>query len=169
VVVLPQGGTSFTHMIIDFDRPDHATVAAVGCGLARVGRSAATEPASPVAPAELPTSVQWALLGSSVANGGMDIYVARGLIRRSGDSARMWDLWDFKTARVFAGKPFLSARNHYEYDCAGSRRRMLSTTGFAGHMGQGAVVGSGSSTLAWEPVPAGGPIREHWKVACTRT
>jgi len=38
VVVLPQGGTTFTHMIIDFDGPDRATVAAVGCGLARGGQ-----------------------------------------------------------------------------------------------------------------------------------
>ena len=37
VVVLPQGGTSFTHMIIDFDSADHATVATVGCALARTG------------------------------------------------------------------------------------------------------------------------------------
>ncbi|HEX6705592.1 MAG TPA: hypothetical protein VF169_12590 [Albitalea sp.] len=37
VVVLPQGGTTFTHMIIDFDGADRATVAAVGCGLARAG------------------------------------------------------------------------------------------------------------------------------------
>jgi len=44
VVVLPQGGTTFTHMIIDFDGPDHATVAAVGCGLARAGRAAARAP-----------------------------------------------------------------------------------------------------------------------------
>lgn len=44
VVVLPQGGTTFTHMIIDFDGPDRATVAAVGCGLARAGRSAAQAP-----------------------------------------------------------------------------------------------------------------------------
>ena len=44
VVVLPQGGTTFTHMIIDFDGPDRATVAAVGCGLARAGRGAARAP-----------------------------------------------------------------------------------------------------------------------------
>lgn len=37
VVVLPQGGTTFTHMIIDFDNADHATVAAAGCALARTG------------------------------------------------------------------------------------------------------------------------------------
>ena len=36
VVVLPQNAVSFTHMIIDFDSPDHATVAAVGCVLVRV-------------------------------------------------------------------------------------------------------------------------------------
>ena len=37
VVVLPQGGTTFTHIIIDFDGADRATVATVGCGLVRAG------------------------------------------------------------------------------------------------------------------------------------
>ena len=37
VVVLPKAGTTFTHMIIDFSDPDHATVAGVGCGLRRPG------------------------------------------------------------------------------------------------------------------------------------
>jgi len=44
VVVLPQGGTAFTHMIIDFDGPDRATVAAVGCGLARARAGVAKAP-----------------------------------------------------------------------------------------------------------------------------
>jgi hypothetical protein len=169
VVVLPQGGTSFTHMIVDFDGPDHASVAAVGCTLARAGGGATKTPANTSAAADAPAALQWVLLGTSAANGGMDVYVARASIRRSGDSAQMWDLWDFKTAHVFEGKPFLSARNQYEYDCAGARRRMLSTLGFSGQMGQGAVVGSGHSTLAWETVPPGGPIRDYWKIACTKT
>jgi hypothetical protein len=169
VVVLPQGGTSFTHMIVDFDGPDHASVAAVGCTLARAGGGATKVPTNTSAAADAPAALQWVLLGTSAANGGMDVYVARASIRRSGDSAQMWDLWDFKTAHVFEGKPFLSARNQYEYDCAGARRRMLSTLGFSGQMGQGAVVGSGHSTLAWEAVPPGGPIRDYWKIACTKT
>lgn len=41
VVVLPKDATSFTHMIIDFDNPDHGTVAAVGCVLVRAGSAAA--------------------------------------------------------------------------------------------------------------------------------
>lgn len=166
VVVLPQPGQSFTHMIIDFNGPDRATVAAVGCVLVRSGSGTATAADSvPAAPAD----VQWVLLGTSAANGGMDIYVARSTIRRSGHSAQMWDLWDFKTAHQFEGKRFLSARNQYEYDCAGTRRRMLSTAGYAGHMGQGAVVGSGHDPLAWEPVGASGPIRDHWNIACAKS
>jgi hypothetical protein len=166
VVVLPQPGQSFTHMIIDFNGPDRATVAAVGCVLARPGSGTATAADSvPAAPAD----VQWMLLGTSAANGGMDVYVARSTIRRSGDSAQMSDLWDFKTAHTFEGKRFLSARNRYEYDCAGTRRRMLATVGFSGHMGQGTVIGSGNRTDAWEPVPQSGPIRDYWNIACAKS
>ena len=167
VVVLPRGGTSFTHMIIDFDGPDHATVAAVGCTLARPGGAAAGA-ANAVRSAEAPAAKHWVLLGTSEANGGMDIYVGRADIRRAGALAQMSDLWDFKSAHVFEGKPFLSTRNYYEYDCVSSRRRMLSTTGFSGHMAQGAVVGSGNSAAAWEEVATTGPSHETWKIACTK-
>ena len=170
VVVLPQGGTTFTHMIIDFDGPDHATVAVVGCGLARAGGSAAKAAMTntSLATANTGTAQQWTLLGSSAANGGMDVYVAPASVRRSGDSARMSDLFDFKTRQAFEGKPFLSARNEFEYDCARARRRMLATTGFAGHMGKGTVVASSEGAGAWEPVGTSGPFYEYWKVACTR-
>ena len=170
VVVLPQGGTTFTHMIIDFDGPDHATVAVVGCGLTRAGPAAAKAAMTntSLATANTGSAQQWTLLGSSTANGGMDVYVAPASIRRSGDSARMSDLYDFKTRQVFEGRPFLSTRNEFEYDCARSRQRMLATTGFSGHMGQGTVVGSSDGAGAWERVGTSGPFYEHWKVACTR-
>ena len=115
-----------------------------------------------------PTHQQWTLLGSSVANGGMDVYVAPASIRRSGDRARMFDLFDFKTRQAFEGKPFLSARNEFEYDCARSRQRMLGTTGYAGSMGHGAVVASSTGASPWEPVGTSGPNFDHWRVACKR-
>jgi hypothetical protein len=170
VVVLPQGGTTFTHMIIDFDGADHATVAAVGCGLARAGGSAAKAAVANTAMAAADTgaTLQWTLLGSSVANGGMDVYIAPASVRRSGDRARMLDLYDFKTRQVFEGKPFLSARNEFEYDCARSRQRLLATTGFSGRMAKGPVVASSGGEGAWEPVGSSGPYYEHWAVACKR-
>lgn len=172
VVVLPQGGTTFTHMIIDFAGPDRATVATVGCGLARAGGSGAARAAmastaiAAVNPG--PPQQQWTLLGSSVANGGMDVYVAPASIRRSGDRARMYDLFDFKTPQAYEGKPFLSARNEFEYDCARPRQRMLGTTGYAGPMGKGAVVASSDGVDPWQPVGTSGPNFEHWQVACKR-
>jgi hypothetical protein len=170
VVVLPQGGTTFTHMIIDFVDPDHATVAVVGCGLARAGgstaKAAVANPA--VAAVDAGATLQWTLLGSSVAMGGMDVYVAPASIRRSGNSARMSNLYDFKTRQMFEGKSFLSSRNEFEYDCARSRQRMLGTTGFSGRMGKGTVVASSEGVDAWEPVGTSGPFYEHWFVACRR-
>ena len=170
VVVLPQGGTSFTHMIIDFDSPDHATVAAVGCGLARAGGSAgkAAVTNTALAAGDAVAEPKWTLLGTLAAGGGMDIYVAPATIRRLGDKARMLNLFDFKTRQVFEGKPFLSTRNEYEFDCARSRRRILSATGFSGHMGKGTVVISSQGDSAWESVGSSGSGYEHWVVACKR-
>ncbi len=181
VVVLPQGGTTFTHMIVDFDGPDHATVAAAGCALrapwprhasAAPSRRRQTSPQQPRPRRHRPTPrrpLDRTLPGTTPANGGMDVYIARASIRRSGALAQMSDLWDFKTVHVFEGKTFLSTRNQYEYDCVTSRRRMLSTTGFSGHMGQGAVVGSGNSVAAWEEIATTGPVHDHWKAATTRS
>ncbi len=172
VVVLPQGGTTFTHMIIDFDGADRATVATVGCGLARAGGSGTARAAmannSVAAMEPGPTQQQWTLLGSSVANGGMDVYVAPASVRRAGDRARMYNLFDFKTRQAYEGRPFLSARNEFEYDCARPRQRMLGTTGYAGAMGKGTVVASSDGASPWEPVGTSGPNFEHWQVACKR-
>ena len=177
VVVLPQGGTTFTHMIIDFQGSDRATVAAVGCGLARSGppaagaKAAKTETALAAGSdgAAPPSQQQWTLLGKSANNGGMDVYVSVASIQRSGDKARMHDLIDFRTRQSFEGKPYLSARNELEFDCARARQRMLMSTGYSGHMGTGTVVASGApGSDAWQAVGTSGPAFEHWQVACRR-
>ena len=49
---------------------------------------------------------------------------------------------DNKTATMIDGKQVLSIRNLMEYDCKGSRRRMLAATAYAGHLGKGTVIGS---------------------------
>ena len=70
----------------------------------------------------------------SLVDGG-DIYAARATIRRSGNLVRMWDMWDFKTAQVAAGKPFISFKQQNEYNCIDQRIRTLSVTGFSGAYG----------------------------------
>jgi hypothetical protein len=171
VVVLPQGGTTFTHMIIDFNGSDRATVAAVGCGLTRAGAGTAKAALTNTAMAAAdsgPAVVQWKLLGHTVANGGFDVYVAPASVRRSGDKARMLGLFDFDKRQTIEGKAFFSARNEYEYDCARPRQRMLATTGYSEKMGKGVVVERADTPLPWEPVGSSGPAFEHWQVACKR-
>ena len=111
-------------------------------------------------------AAKWVELGSLPANGGLDIYSDPVTMRRSGDLVQMWEMWDFKTTQVIAAARVLSVKNQYEYDCKSARRRMLSTAGFSGHMGKGAVVGSGNAPEAWGPVGSGNYMEELWKVAC---
>jgi len=172
VVVLPTGGTTFTHMIVDFNGADRATVNTVGCSLVRSGPATANAAMATTAlAANSDTSgapLQWKLLGHVDNAGGIDVYIAPSTVRRSGDKARMLDLFDFKKRQSFEGKPYLSARNEYEFDCARSRQRMLGTTGFSGHMGKGTIVASSEGDGVWEPVGSSGPSYEHWTVACRR-
>ncbi len=171
VVVLPQGGTTFTHMIIDFNGPDHATVAAVGCGLRRVGgaRSMETAMATETPSSDRAAREQWTLLGTSETDGHPEVFVSRSTLVRSGPLAKMVELWDFKAPRTIAGKTFMSLRNQFEYDCIASRKRLLFTTGYSKRMGQGVVVASGSPDAAgWSEVPTTGALHDTWKAACTK-
>jgi hypothetical protein len=170
VVVLPQGGTTFTHMIIDFSGSDRATVAAVGCGLRRVGgaRPMETAMATEAPSADRAAPDQWTSLGTSEMDGHPEIFVPRSTVRRSGPLAKMVELWDFKAPHTIAGKTFMSLRNQFEYDCVASRKRLLFTTGYTKHMGQGVVVASGSPDAGWSEVPTTGVLRDTWKAACTK-
>ena len=107
---------------------------------------------------------------------------ARLFCRRSEPLAQVAELWDFKTPRAFEGKNFLSVRNKFEYDCFAARRgsigrvraliarirRMLSTTGFSGQMGQGGVVASDQAGAGWVEIATTGPSCDAWKAACAR-
>ena len=172
VVVLPHGATSFTHMIIDFNGRDQASVAAVGCGLTRVGgaASAGGGAAHPIDVAAAVAGVQWESAGSN--HDGDGYYLARVTIRRSGDTVKLWDMYDFKVAHLSEGKPMLSMRSLWHYDCRGARRRMLAATAYAGHLGKGAVVGSENfaNPGAWEPIGADESYGRYvLKLACART
>ena len=137
-----EGRTTFTHMnrlrrppTMRRSRPWAADWRAPGGGTE--GKAAMANTA--VAAVDTVAAQQWTLLGTSAANGGMDVYVAPASfsIRRSGDRARSRSVPTSRRARLFEGKPFLSARNEYEYDCARPRQRMLGTTGYSGLDGQG--------------------------------
>ena len=78
---------------------------------------------------------------------------------------------DNKAATMIDGKPVLSIRNLMEYDCKGSRRRMLAATAYAGHLGKGTVVGSESFPPPYEGHavgPSDGYAQYNLKLACEK-
>jgi hypothetical protein len=109
---------------------------------------------------------KWVTIGNHTMNGGVDIYAAPSTIRRTGHLARMWDMWDFKSAQQAAGKRFVSFKQQNEYNCKDERIRTVTVTGFSGHMGKGSVVDSGTPSAAWNSVDRDTPMDRLRKLAC---
>ena len=122
----------------------------------------------PVDVAAAVASARWEQAGSTL-KGETDYYVARSTIHRSGNSVKLWDMYDYKQAQVIEGKRSFSMRMLWEYDCKGSRRRMLAATAYAGHVGKGTLVGSESfaNPNPWEAIGAGDAYAGYiLKMAC---
>lgn len=52
---------------------------------------------------------------------GMTIYMETDTIRRKGDLVKVWELLDYNTTQTEAGRPHLSVKVQFEYDCANKR------------------------------------------------
>ena len=139
-------------------------------GYQGAGSSASPRQAAAQASANAATAAaKWEHAGSHTAYGGMEIYSDRVTMSRSGDLAKLWEMLDFKTQQVIGGYRVLSVQSHFEYDCKGARRRMLSTVGFSGHMGKKVVVDTGGGAPEpWQSVAPDTYQGELRKIACAK-
>lgn len=112
-----------------------------------------------------PVYAAW-MLTSGDDEAGMTVYVDSDTIRRNGNLAKMWQLFDYKTVQRVAGDSLLSMKRFNEYDCAEARTRTLGYTWFSGHMGSGNVVYSTSEVQQWEQVAPRSINQTLWKEAC---
>ena len=114
-----------------------------------------------------PVYAEWVLTSGDDA-AGLAVYVDPGTIRRKGNLAKMWQLYDYKTVQTVAGDSLLSMKRFNEYDCTEERTRMLAYTWFSGNMGSGKVVYSTPDEQQWEPVVLRSINRTLWNVACSK-
>jgi len=104
-----------------------------------------------------PAYGEWVEVSANVES-GETVYVDPGTIRRKGDIAEMWVLYDNKTAQPAVGHAYLSKKVQNEYNCKEAMKRMLSVTEFSGNMGSGNVVYMSSPLLSpatWMPTRIG--------------
>ena len=128
-----------------------------------------TAPRQPAARADASAATaaaKWVKVESSP--GGRDIYADSVTMLRSGNTAKMWDMRDFKTAQVVQGTRFSSFKAQHEYDCKSARMRNLSVTAFSGQMGAGQALRSENTRLTWEAVAPGSTDEALLKVACAK-
>ena len=114
-----------------------------------------------------PVYAEW-VLTSGDDTAGLAVYVDPGTIRRKGNLAKMWQLYDYKTVQTVAGDSLLSMKRFNEYDCTEERTRTLGYTWFSGNMGSGTVVYSTFEIQQWEPVVSRTINRTLWNVACSK-
>jgi hypothetical protein len=112
-----------------------------------------------------PVYAAW-ILTSGDDEAGMTVYVDSDTIRRNGNSAKMWQLFDYKSVQRVAGDSLFSLKRFNEYDCAEARTRTLGYTWFSGHMGSGNVVYSTTEVQQWEQVAPRSINQTLWKAAC---
>lgn len=85
-----------------------------------------------------------------------DYYIAYGdpsSIRREGDLARMWSMFDYRSPQPgIPGKTYLSTKRQYEYDCRQGRARALAVSSYAAHQAKGDALASVSVKYNWSAV-----------------
>ena len=112
-----------------------------------------------------PVHAEWELVSGDDAS-KLTVYIDRGTIERSGDLAKMWQLFDYKTVQTVAGDSLLSFQRYNEYDCSGSRTRMLAYTWFSSNMGRGRIVYKTTEAQPWASLVPRSIDQTLWKVAC---
>ncbi len=108
-------------------------------------------------------TAKWVRVGST---DNLVSYADPDTIRKSGAMVRMWDMFDCKSVELCSGKPYLSSKERYEYDCKEERGRMLLFSNHAGKMGRGKIVESDAKPDVWMPIPRGSVRETMRKFAC---
>lgn len=90
-------------------------------------------------------------------------------IRRSGDLATYWVLFDYKAVQEssVSGRRYQSEKAQHETECQSERDRAVFFTWHAEKMGNGVVVYTGNKPTNWEPTSSPGSFgNTFWKFVC---
>lgn len=101
---------------------------------------------------------EWTITSES---GFVDLYVNLDTYLKAGNTVRVWELQDHKKAITLAssGDKYLSTTALNEYDCKEKKYRAIIFNAHSGHMGEGKLVFSQTTSGGnWHPVAPAGTI-----------
>ena len=99
---------------------------------------------------------------------GIRVFVDRTSLRRSGDMAQLEHLVRWSEPQRDEGLPaYLSTIVRTAYNCTSKREKYLSSTSYAGAMGNGAkVVADDNEAQGWYSISESSMEDKLWKIAC---
>ena len=101
------------------------------------------------------SSPAWAGWKSVAEDDSATTYADPAAIVRTGNTATMWSLLDYKAFQRMVEVGYFSQKAQVEYDCAEPRLRVLSLALHAEKMGQGKIIYEDTSPHEWEAADAG--------------
>ncbi|HZP88991.1 MAG TPA: surface-adhesin E family protein [Burkholderiales bacterium] len=115
----------------------------------------------------LAASPAWAASWKSIGDDASGTYYAdTTAIEKSGNTAKMWSLLDYKSYQRMVEVGYWSQKSHVEYDCGALRMRGLSVALHAEKLGEGKAIYEDTSPHDWEDVTDGTMGETLRKVAC---
>jgi hypothetical protein len=112
------------------------------------------------------SSPAWAAWKSVAEDDTATTYADPATIVRTGKTATMWSLLDYKAFQRMVEVGYFSRKAEVEYDCSEPQFRGLSLALHAEKMGQGKVIYEDTSPHEWEAADAGTVNELLRKVAC---
>jgi hypothetical protein len=98
------------------------------------------------------------------------VYADPTTTRKSGDTAKMWVLYDYKKFQkiIGTGELYLSRRYEGEFDCKKEQTRILALVMSAEHMGQGNVLYDVPANGKWKPIAPSSVDETLLKLVCDK-
>jgi hypothetical protein len=112
------------------------------------------------------SSPVWAAWKSVAEDDAATTYADPATIVRTGKTATMWLLLDYKAFQRMVEVGYFSRKAEVEYDCSEPQFRALSLSLHAEKMGQGKVIYEDTSPHEWEAADTGTVNELLRKIAC---
>jgi len=114
----------------------------------------------------LMSGAAWAGWKSVGEDNAATVYADPATIVRSGNTAKLWSLLDYKDFQRMVEVGYFSQKTLVEYDCVERKARGLSLSLHAEHMGEGKMIYEDASPREWSSVPAQSITESLWNIAC---
>lgn len=100
------------------------------------------------------------------AGRGVKIFVNKEGIKKNGDKATMWSLFNYESPMPVGSEKHFSTASLDEHDCQNKEYRTLAFSWFSHHKAKGSPIYSETTGGKMQPIISDSVAERVWKIAC---